>query len=144
VLGCCIIYHISELLQPLDLFQPTPMLLVSVRLSPDKFRIQSKLPLSTGSQSSCSPSLWSKLTLHQLSTVGIVTAAINNNDPDLTKHAWGFKGLSSTMDYLFTIMEWQHVGLVHIPQPPSVPPAHSLRSLTSTHSTHPPPYFPYS
>jgi hypothetical protein len=99
------------------------MLLVSVKISRDEFRIQSKLPLSTGSQTSWSISPWTKLPLQHMSAVGTVTAVINNNDPDMTKHAWGFKGLSSTMDYLFIIMEWQHAGLIDIPPPPSAPSA---------------------
>jgi len=107
----------------IELFKPTPLLLVSVRILPGEFRIQSKLPLSTLSQTSAPISPWTKLPLQYMSAAGNVVAVINNNDPDLTKHAWGFKGLNWNTDNLFVVMEWQHAGLVHIPQLASVPSA---------------------
>jgi len=96
------------------------MLLVSVKILPGEFRIQSKLPLSTLSQTSESTYPWTKLSLQYMTAAGQVAAMINHNDPDLTKHAWGFKGLSWSTDHLFVIMEWQHAGLVHIPSLASV------------------------
>ena len=115
----------NKLFKIIELFNPTPMLLVSVKILPGEYRIQSKLPLSTLSQTSGTTSSWTKVSLQYMSAVGNVTAVINNNDPDLTKHAWGCKGLSWNADHLFVIMEWQHAGLVHIPPPSSVPSANS-------------------
>lgn len=137
----------------IELFTPTPMLLVSVRILPGEFRIQSKLPLSTLSQTSAAIYPWTKLSLQYMSAAGNVVAVINNNDPDLTKHAWGFKGLNWSTDHMFVIIEWQHAGLVHMPPPASVPLALSPSSvqvafylffhlLTCPHSVHPPPYAP--
>lgn len=101
------------------------MLLVSIRILPDEFHIQSKLPLSTVSQRSGSTSPWSRLQLQHMAAAGNATRVINNNDPDLTKHAWGLKGVTHTADHLYAVMEWQHAGLAYIPPPPSVPLAPS-------------------
>ena len=127
----------------IELFKPTPMMLVSIRILPDEFRIQSKLPLSNASQTSGSISPWTKLPFQYMTAAGIVTAVINNNTPDLTKHAWGLKGLIVSPDhlYLYAVMEWQHADIVHIPSQasvPSVPPPVSVQvallSVSSTHS----------
>lgn len=118
-------------LQIIELFEPTPLLLVSVKILPGEFRIQSKLPVSTLSETSATIHPWTKLPLQYMSAAGNVVAAINNNDPDLTKHAWGLKGLTKSADHLFVIIEWQHAGLVHI-LPPALGPSALSLSLSST------------
>ena len=125
-------------------------MLVSVRVLPDEFRIQNKMPLSTGSQASGSMSPWAKLPLHYTTAAGNVTTKINNNDPDLTKHAWGLKGLILSTGHFYAIMEWQHAELVHIPplaSGPYAPPRYValpavLPLAHQSHSTQPPPYAP--
>ena len=120
---------LTEPFEIIELFKPTPMMLVSIKILPDEFRIQSKLPLSNASQTSGSITPWNKLPFQYMTAAGIVTAVINNNTADLTKHAWGLKGLIVSSDHLYAIMEWQHAELVHIPSQPSVPSAPSLVSV---------------
>ena len=150
---CVFCLVLTELFENIELFEPTPMMMVSIKVLPDEFRIQNKLPLSSASQMSGSITPWNKLPLQYMLAAGIVTAVINNNDPDLTKHAWGLKGLIISTEHLHAIMEWQHAGLVHIPPQASVPSApplvsvyglsrlffHSLTSLI-VRNHHPTPY----
>ena len=134
---------LSELFDIIELFKPTPMMLVSIKILPDEFRIQSKLPLSNASQTSGSISPWSRLPFQYMTAAGIVTAVINNNSPDLTKHPWGLKGLIHSSDHLYAVMEWQHADIAQIPSQASVPSAPTplvqsvqvaLLSFPSTHS----------
>jgi len=122
-----------------ELFNPTPMMLVSVKFVMDEPYIKDTLPLSTASQTSRLISPWNDLPSKYMAAAGKVTAVINNNNPDLTKHAWGLKGVISDKGRLYVVMEWQHAGLSHIPSPalgPSAPPPTSV--------TQPPPYVPQS
>jgi len=104
-------------------------MLVSIKILPNEFRIQSKLPLSTASETSDLISPWTELPVRYIIAAGIATAVINNNDPDLAKHAWGLKGLIPTTERLHAVMEWQHAGLVHIPPQASVPSAPSPMAM---------------
>lgn len=118
VSGPCVFYLILyELFEIIELFKPTPMMLVSIKILPSEFRVQSKLPLSTASLTSESTASWTKLSLKFMTAAGHITSGVNNNDPDLTKHAWGLRGLIVSTEHLFAVMEWQHAGLVHIPPP---------------------------
>jgi len=78
------------------------------------------MPLSTASEAGESIFPWTKLPVQYITAAGIVTAVINNNDSDLTKHAWGLKGLIFNTEHLHAIVEWQHAGLVHVPPRASV------------------------
>jgi hypothetical protein len=120
---CAVSLILNELFEIIELFKPTPMMLVSIRILPDEFRVQNKMPLSTANQISGSLSPWPRIPLQYMTAAGNVTAVINNNDPDLTKHAWGLKGLILSTDYLFAVMEWQHAGLVYVPPPAPLPSA---------------------
>jgi hypothetical protein len=124
VSGQCAFYPIlTDLFEIIEMFKPTPTMLVQILILPGEFRIQNKLPISSASQTSDLISPWTKHPIQYITAVGLVTAVVNNSEPDLTKHAWGLKGLFFDTERLHAVLEWQHAGVVHTPPQASVPSA---------------------